>query len=215
MYNPYFNFSCSPFENTLDQQFLFLSESHEEVIAALLYFVKEKKSFALVCGDVGTGKTMIVHHLLGKLPRSVKPILIPYPDVEYIEILRYIARVLKINPEGKGVLDLTDEVKAALTKASLDGEQVVLIIDEAHLLSIGSLEHIRLLSNIEITENKLLQILLIGQNELSHKLRGSRNAPASPENKCEPVPFPDEPFRDNRIHRPSAPGGRVRLRHVF
>ena len=90
--------------------------------------------------------------------------------MEYIEILRYIARVLKINPEGKGILDLTDEVKAALTKASLDGQQFVLIIDEAHLLSIGSLEYIRLLSNIEITENKLLQILLIGQNELSHKL---------------------------------------------
>ncbi|MFZ0928982.1 MAG: AAA family ATPase [Syntrophobacteraceae bacterium] len=170
MYNSYFGFSCSPFENTLDQRFLFLSESHEEVIAALLYFVQEKKSFALVCGDVGTGKTMIVHHVLSSLLPSVQPILVPYPDVEYIEILRYIARVLKINPEGKGILDLTDEVKAALTKTSLDGKQFVLIIDEAHLLSIGSLEYIRLLSNIEVTENKLLQILLIGQNELSHKL---------------------------------------------
>ena len=171
MYNSYFNFSCSPFENTLDQRFLFMSESHEEVIAALLYFVKEKKSFALVCGDVGTGKTMIVHHLLGNLPGSVQPILIPYPDVEYIEILRYIARVLKINTEDKGILDLTDKVKAALTKASLAGRHAVLIIDEAHLLSIGSLEYIRLLSNIETSENKLLQILLIGQNELSHNLR--------------------------------------------
>jgi general secretion pathway protein A len=170
MYNPYFNFSCYPFENTLDQQFLFLSEGHEEVIASLLYFIQEKKSFALVCGDVGTGKTMIIHHLLGRLPRSVELILIPYPDVEYIEILRYIARVLKINPEGRGSLDLTDDIKAALTKASHDSRQVVLIVDEAHLLSIDSLEHIRLLSNIEMTENKLLQILLIGQNELSHKL---------------------------------------------
>ena len=170
MYNPYFNFSCSPFENTLDQQFLFFSESHEEVIASLLYFIQEKKGFALVCGDVGTGKTMIIHHLLDRLPRSVELILIPYPDEEFIEILRYIARVLKINPEGKGGLDLTDDIKAALTKASLDGRQVVLIVDEAHLLSIEGLEHIRLLSNIEITEKKLLQILLIGQNELGHKL---------------------------------------------
>ncbi|MGO9691572.1 MAG: AAA family ATPase [Syntrophobacteraceae bacterium] len=171
MYNQYFGFSCSPFENNLDQQFLYFSECHEEVIASLLYFIQEKKSFALVCGDVGTGKTMIIHHLLGRLPRSVEPILIPYPDVEYIEILRYIARILKVNSEGKGVLDLTDDIKVALTKASLHGQQVVLIIDEAHLLPIGSLEHIRLLSNIEITANKLLQILLIGQNELSHKLR--------------------------------------------
>ena len=170
MYNPYFHFSCSPFENTLDQRFLFLSAGHDEVIAALLYFVKEKKGFALVCGDVGTGKTMIIHHLLGNLPRSVKPILIPYPDVEYIEILRYIARVLEINPEGKGSLDLTDEVRAVLREASLEGKQVILIIDEAHLLSVKSLDDIRLLSNIEVTESNLLQILLIGQNELSHKL---------------------------------------------
>jgi general secretion pathway protein A len=93
--------------------------------------------------------------------------------VEYIEISRYIARVLKINPVGKGVLDLTDEIKTALIVAGLDGKQFVLIIDEAHLLSISSLEYIRLLSNIETTEKKLLQILLLGQNELSQKLRRS------------------------------------------
>ncbi len=171
MYNDYFNFSCSPFENTLDQRFLFLSETHAEVVASLLYFIQEKKSFALVCGDVGTGKTMIIHHILSRLLPSVQPILIPYPDVEYMDILRYIARVLKIKPEGKGILDLTDEVKAVLTKPGLAGKQFVLIIDEAHLLPVSSLENIRLLSNIEVTENKLLQILLIGQNELSHKLR--------------------------------------------
>ncbi|MGO9313718.1 MAG: AAA family ATPase [Syntrophobacteraceae bacterium] len=171
MYNPYFHFSCSPFENNLDQRFLYFSEEHDEVIESLLYFVQQRKSFALVSGDVGTGKTMLIHHLLGRLPGSVEPIVIPNPDVEYIEILRYIARILKVNPEGKGVLDLTDDIKVALTKGYLHGQQVVLVIDEAHLLSIGSLEHIRLLSNIEITSNKLLQILLIGQNELRHKLR--------------------------------------------
>ena len=116
MYNTYFKFSCLPFENTLEQRFLFFSESHEEVIAALLYFIKEKKSLAVVCGDVGMGKTMILHHLLGRLPWSVKPILIPYPDVEAIEILRYIARVLNINTEGKGILDLTDESKSCAHK---------------------------------------------------------------------------------------------------
>ena len=149
MYNRFFNFFCSPFENTLDQRFLFLSESHEEIVSALLYFVEEKKSFALVCGGVGTGKTMIVHHLLEKLPQSVKPILIRYPDVEFIEILRYIARELGISSDGKGVLDLVDDVKEVLTKASNDGRQVILIIDEAHLLPINSLENIRLISNIE------------------------------------------------------------------
>ena len=102
MYNPYFHFSCSPFENNLDQQFLFFSEGHEEVIASLLYFVQEKKSFALVCGDVGTGKTMIIHHLLGRLPGSVEPILIPYPDVEYIEILRISRGSSRSTRKAKG-----------------------------------------------------------------------------------------------------------------
>lgn len=171
MYNRFFNFFCSPFENTLDQRFLFLSESHEEIVSALLYFVEEKKSFALVCGGVGTGKTMIVHHLLEKLPQSVKPILIRYPDVEFIEILRYIAREIGISSDGKGVLDLVDDVKEVLTKASNDGRQVILIIDEAHLLPINSLENIRLISNIELTQNKLVQIVLIGQIELGLKLR--------------------------------------------
>ena len=205
MYNPYFNFSCSPFENNLDQQFLYFSEGHEEVVASLLYFIQEKKGFALVCGDVGTGKTMIIHHLIGRLPRSVESILIPYADVEYIEILRYIARALKVNPKGKGILDLTDDIKAALSKTSLDGHQVVLIVDEAHLLSIGSLEHIRLLSNIENKENKLLQILLIGQNELSHKLhrkemrqllqRINVNQFLTPMSRCETIEYIDYRLR--------------------
>jgi general secretion pathway protein A len=171
MYNSYFHFTCHPFENTLDQRFMFMSEGHREVIAGLLYFVRGKKNFALVCGDVGTGKTMIVHHLLEKMPRTALPVLIPYPDVEFIEILRYLARVFKIETQGKDVLELTDGVKAALTKLSTEGKQVVLIIDEAHILPNSSLENIRLLSNIELAETKLLQILLIGQNELDFKLR--------------------------------------------
>jgi general secretion pathway protein A len=114
---------------------------------------------------------MIVHHFLEKLPQSVLPILIAFPDVEFIEILRYIARALEINPEGKEVLQLVDDVKEALSKTGHDSRQVVLIIDEAHLLSLNSLENIRLISNIELTQNKLLQILLIGQIELGVKLR--------------------------------------------
>jgi general secretion pathway protein A len=170
MYNNYFGFSDSPFENNLDQRFLFFSAGHKEVAAALFYFIKWKKGFALVCGDVGTGKTMLINFLLSKLPDSVHPIMITNPDVGYIEILRYVAGILKIDARGKGGLDLGDLVKAALVEASRKGERFVLIIDEAHLLPDESIEHIRLLSNIEIQERKLFQILLLGQYELSYKL---------------------------------------------
>ena len=170
MYKNYFGFSESPFENNLDQRFLFFSANHKEVTAALLYFIKWKKGFALVCGDVGTGKTMLINYLLNKLPDSVHPIMIANPDVGYIEILRYVAGILKIDAKGKRVLDLVDHVKAALVEASRQGERFVLIIDEAHLLSDKSIEQIRLLSNIETQEHKLFQILLLGQYELSYKL---------------------------------------------
>jgi type II secretory pathway predicted ATPase ExeA len=170
MYKNYFKFTDSPFENNLDQRFLFFSANHKEVAASLLYFIKWKKGFALVCGDVGTGKTMLINYLLNKLPDSVHPIMIANPDVGYIEILRYVAGILKIDAKSKRVLELVDHVKAALVEASRRGERFVLIIDEAHLLPDKSIEQIRLLSNIETQEHKLFQILLLGQYELSYKL---------------------------------------------
>ena len=83
MYNDYFGFSESPFENNLDQRFLFLSEDHKEVLAALLYFIKENKAFAMLCGDVGAGKTTLINCFLDRLPESHTPIIISNPSVEY------------------------------------------------------------------------------------------------------------------------------------
>ncbi len=170
MYNEHYGFSASPFENNLDQRFLYLSEDHREVLAALLYFIKEKKGFALLCGDVGTGKTMLVNCLLTHLPETVTPVIIFNPNVEYEELLQFVAHKLGIDAQKKQVLELVDDVKEGLIKDNEAGRQYVLIIDEAHLLSANNLEQIRLLSNIEIAEQKLLQILLVGQYELSYKL---------------------------------------------
>jgi general secretion pathway protein A len=171
MYNPYFGFSGSPFENTLDQRFLYLGEEHQEVLAALLYFIETKKGFALVCGDVGTGKTMLINSLLDQLPETVSPVLIANPFVSSQELLLYLAYALGIKATGaEKVLELTDAVKIALLEAKDRDRHLILIIDEAHLLSDQALEEIRLLSNIETPDQKLLQILLVGQYELSHNL---------------------------------------------
>jgi len=171
MYNSYFGFSQSPFENNLDQRFLFLGEDHREVLAALLYFIETKKGFAIVCGDVGTGKTMLINSLLNRLPTTVKSIIISNPWVNSQDLLFYLAKMLKIKTTGlKNVLELTDKVRNALLEAKHQDKHIILIIDEAHLLSDQALEEIRLLSNIETQDQKLLQILLVGQNELSHKL---------------------------------------------
>ena len=172
MYNSCFGFSHAPFENNPDHSFLFLSKDHREVLSALIYFIAEKKGFALVCGDVGTGKTMLINAFLDNLNDSVSPILIPNPKVEYPQILLYIAEKLGIENSGNNILGLIDEIKRALLKFNQNGKSFVLIIDEAHLLSAQSLEDIRLLSNIETPEQKLLHILLVGQYELSHRLNG-------------------------------------------
>ena len=170
MYLNYFGFSDAPFENNLDQRFLYLSANHKEITAALRYFIKWKKGFALVCGDVGTGKTMLINNLLDNLPHFVHPIMVANPDVGYNEILKYVAGILKIDAKVDNILNLVDHVKAALVEAGHRGERFVLIIDEAHLLSDNSIEQIRLLSNIETQTHKLFQILLLGQYELSYKL---------------------------------------------
>jgi len=171
MYKSFFDLAESPFENTLDQHFLFLSEDHQEVLAALLYFIETRKGFAIVCGDVGTGKTMLIKSLLDRLPDTIKPILISNPNVTSLDLLFYLAKTLEIQTTGEeNFLELTDQIKEALLEAKGQDKHLVLIIDEAHLLSDQALEEIRLLSNIETPNQKLLQILLVGQYELSHKL---------------------------------------------
>ena len=171
MYNSFFDFSESPFENNLDQRFLFLSEDHKEVLAALLYFIQTKKGFAMVCGDVGTGKTMLIKSFLNRLPETVKPIIISNPYISSLDLLFYLAKRLETKTTGgENVLELTDQIKNALLEAKRQDKHLVLIIDEAHLFSDQALEEIRLLPNIETPDQKLLHILLVGQYELSHKL---------------------------------------------
>jgi type II secretory pathway predicted ATPase ExeA len=171
MYNSYFAFSESPFENNLDQRFLFLGQDHQEVLSALLYFIETKKGFASVCGDVGTGKTMLINSFLDRLPETVKPVIISNPYVSSLDLLLYLAKTLEIRTTGgENVLELTDQIKNALLEAKSQDKHLVLIVDEAHLLSDQVIEEIRLLSNIETPDRKLLQILLVGQYELSHNL---------------------------------------------
>lgn len=171
MYIEHFGLSGPPFENNLEPRFFYLSEAHREVLAALLYFVRERKSFALVSGDVGTGKTMLLSCLLTMLPVNVRPVLINHPDVGHLEIIYFLCAELGIRKENRTTLGLLGEMKRVLTEELAAERRTVLIIDEAHLLSDRSLEHIRLLSNIETRSHKLLQVLLVGQNELSQRLR--------------------------------------------
>ena len=171
MYNSFFGFSESPFKNNLDRRFFFLSEGHQEALAALVYFVSEQKEFALLCGDVGTGKTMIVNEFLHRLPKSTQVILLTYSDIEYQQLIYYIADQLEVEHQAsRSVLGLINGIKTALLNAKQGGKHTILVVDEAHLLPDRTLDHIRLLSNLETNEGKLIHILLVGQNELATRL---------------------------------------------
>ncbi|MDH3884836.1 MAG: AAA family ATPase, partial [Desulfobacterales bacterium] len=171
MYTNYYGIYLNPFENTPDPRFLFPSKSHREVLAALRYGVDSAKGFILLAGDVGTGKTTMVNALLKEIDPSFIILNITNPKWTFVEIIRYLAVKLEIDAKGKENFQILEELQTELEKLDDQGKRVVLIIDEAHLLSESALEDIRLLSNIESNNKKLIQIVLVGQEEIYQTLR--------------------------------------------
>ncbi len=171
MYASYFGLSDNPFAITPDPRFLFLSARHTEALAHLLYGVTESGGFIQLTGEVGTGKTTLVRSLLEKLPDNVDAALVINPRVSVLEFLRSICRELDIAWQpAQTPQDLIDALNARLLAAHAKGRRVVLIIDEAQGLSAEVLEQVRLLTNLETREQKLLQIILVGQPELRELL---------------------------------------------
>ena len=171
MYTNYYGIYLNPFENTPDPRFLFPSKSHREVLAALRYGVDSAKGFILLAGDVGTGKTTMVNALLKEIDPSYIILNITNPKWTFVEIIRYLAVKLEIDAKGKENFQILEELQTELEKLDDQGKRVVLIIDEAHLLSESALEDIRLLSNVERNDKKLIQIVLVGQEEIFQTLQ--------------------------------------------
>jgi len=171
MYANYFGLNDNPFAITPDPRFLFLSARHTEALAHLLYGVTASGGFIQLTGEVGTGKTTLVRTLLEKLPDNVDAALIINPRVSVLEFLRSICRELDLDwKQNQTPQDLIDALNAHLLKSHEKGRRVVLIVDEAQGLSAEVLEQVRLLTNLETREQKLLQIILVGQPELRELL---------------------------------------------
>lgn len=168
MYRSYFGLRESPFAITPDPRFLFLSERHREALAHLLYGVGEEGGFVQLTGEVGTGKTTLCRSLLEQAPGQVDVALILNPRQTAPELLASICEELGVaHPTGaRSVKVLVDCLNRHLLDAHTRGRRTVLVIDEAQSLSGEVLEQVRLLTNLETTTHKLLQILLIGQPEL-------------------------------------------------
>ncbi|MPZ76788.1 MAG: AAA family ATPase [Deltaproteobacteria bacterium] len=173
LYKEHFGLRQGPFNITADPEFLYLSASHREGLAQLSYGIKGRKGFVVLTGEVGTGKTTLIHTLLGELGGDTRTALIFSHIADPLDLLRYICNEfdLKVPKNSRG--DLYEHLtllNAYLLARYRAGENCALIIDEAQNLSAEVLESVRLLSNFETSKDKLLQILLVGQPELSNRL---------------------------------------------
>ena len=172
MYKAFFNLTRNPFEITPDPSFLFPTRRHNEALAALYYGVKRRKGFVVLTGEVGTGKTLLLRCLLQLLKQNndVAYAYVFNGKLSPVEFLQYISGDLGLAAAGKNKSELLLQLAQYVISRSQKGLTTVLVVDEAHHLSIDILEEIRLLTNLETPEEKLLQILLVGQPELDDKL---------------------------------------------
>lgn len=173
MYETFYGLRESPFNVTPDPQFVYFGENHREALAQLLYGVQEKKGFIVLTGEVGTGKTTLVHYLLDKLNHGstqTKTAFLFNPKLTVNDFIEYILKDLGVQVQGGTKGDHLHQLHESLINSYKNGERVVLIIDEAQGLNPALLEEIRLLSNLETSKSKLLQIILVGQPELDKTL---------------------------------------------
>jgi general secretion pathway protein A len=171
MYKTFFNLQRNPFEITPDPAFMFPTQRHNDALAALYYGVQRRKGFVVMTGEVGTGKTLVVRCLLELLNRqSVTYAYVFNSRLCPEEFLRYVSGDLGIPGKGKSKSELLLDLSAYLVGRYQRKLTTVLVVDEAHHLATEVLEEIRLLTNLETADQKLLQILLVGQPELDHKL---------------------------------------------
>jgi general secretion pathway protein A len=176
MYKNFFGFKERPFQLLPNPAYLFLSRGHEEAMAHLIYAISQGDGFVEITGEVGTGKTTLCRAFLEKLDESTKAAYIFNPKLDSIQLLKAVNDEFSISSDADNSKDLIDTLNAFLMKKKAEGKKVILLIDEAQNLSKDVLEQIRLLSNLETTTSKLLQIILVGQPELgemldSHELR--------------------------------------------
>jgi len=170
MYAQFYGLRESPFALTPDPRYLFMSEPHKEALASAVYGVQERKGFVLILGEVGTGKTTLIRHLLGRFGPNIRSVFVFNPAVSFMELLQLILRDLELPCPSMRRVEMIDTLNDYLLKEAAAGRYVVVVIDEAQHLSPTVLEEVRMLSNLETARGKLIQILLVGQPELGEKL---------------------------------------------
>ncbi len=170
MYESFYGFREPPFRVTPDPRFLYRNPAIDEAVAALNYGIEQRKGFLSLVGEVGTGKTTLLRHLLDSVSPTTQTVFILYPTVQFEEMLEHILHELGIPTDGAGKLVKLQRLHEFLLEHTRAGGNAAILIDEAQDLDARVLEELRLLSNLETGTEKILQILLAGQPELERKL---------------------------------------------
>lgn len=171
MYEAYFGLREKPFSLTPDTDFFYRDSSHQEALNVLRIALEDGEGFMLVSGEVGTGKTLLCHHLLQSLPQHYVSAYLPNPLLTPIELYSAISSDLGLQPTADASLDsLSRDLLHELVRLRDQGRSVVVLIDEAQVMPFRSLEALRLLSNLETQKEKLLQIIFFAQPEFEQRL---------------------------------------------
>ncbi len=175
MYLSHYHLKRKPFQISPDPQFLWLGDTHKEALATLVYGIHDNRGLLLLVGDVGTGKTTLINRLLSSLDENIIVATVSDPGLEKLDFFNFLARAFKFNKKFSSKGDFLVYFIHFLHKAYAANRKVLLIIDEAQRLTHEMLEEVRLMSNIEKQDKKLINIFLVGQNELNEKLMETRN----------------------------------------
>lgn len=170
MYLSHYNLVEKPFQITVDPKFLWLGEKHREALSVLKYGVLDNKGFLLLTGDVGTGKTTVINSLLRDLDKDVLAATVLDPRLETMEFFNLLAGAFGIEDRFTQKVDFLATFETFLNEAHKNEKRVLLIIDEAQRLNPELLEEIRLLSNMERADSKLLNMFFVGQDEFKKTL---------------------------------------------
>jgi len=171
MYEAFYGLKEKAFNLNPDPEYFYLSREHEDAYMHLEYAISESKGFAVITGEVGSGKTTLINYLLYKLKLDINIGLITNTNIPAPQFLKAICREFEIDVDVREKVDIMEIFQDFLLERYAQNERVLLIIDEAQNISPEAMEEIRMLSNLEAEKSHLIQIILIGQPELKYKLQ--------------------------------------------
>lgn len=171
MYTKFYNLKEKPFNNNPDPRYFYPSPKHQEALDRLFYAINEHKGFVVITGEIGSGKTTVCRKLLNMLGDKKEIAMITNTHLNAKELLMSILEDLKVSYKPGTKIKLLSQLNDYLLSKMEDGQDVVLIVDEAQNLTPSVLEELRMLSNLETDTEKLIQIVLMGQPQLREKLK--------------------------------------------